>query len=588
MNHPPTPSQSPTPDDSGPSPSPHTVPVDAASPVLPTSPATAVSGTVGAYDLLEVIQQGGMGIVYLARHRTLGRLTALKTLRTDTRSADRPLERFDREMRAAARLRHPNIVPIYEVGTHQGRPYFAMAYLPGGNLASRRHNLSQDPNAVLALVEKVARAVHYAHERGVLHRDLKPANVLLDENGEPLVADFGLAKLHDETAEATQTGFVMGTPAYMAPEQAAGNSTAIGPWTDVWALGIMLYELLADRRPFVAEQGEDLRQKIRDETPPPLRTVRTEVNPDVEAVVARCLEKAPHRRYATALDLADALARCRGATPPARPRRHRLRQLFKNRNVRIGAVILAALALGGLTMMLLSGNGSSPTEDLPPTSRPEQLVLLGESGPPAPLRWLAGERGAANLRRQPDLPFGFHTDQVALVELLPRPPWPHFHFEAQVRHEHAAKWSQVGLFFAHRTHDIKGDLVHGYWRVGFADLGSTAGQRTLAASRLRGDPAPLLMGSLAVSRLDETFERLPVPPGALPPWRLLAVDVTGLEVQAFLDGKPFAHALLEGLNDRIAAVLDDFPRVPHVQGGLGIYVSGGSASFKAVVLKRLP
>src|SRR5262245_7082032 len=244
-------------------------------------PATERSalGRVGPYELIEKLAVGGMGIVWKAQHRTLGRIVALKTMRADAATHAEHAERFNREMRAAARLSHPHIVPIFEVDQDQDRPYYAMAFLPGGSLDKHLGRFwDASPEKAVGLLLPVARAVAHAHEQGVVHRDLKPGNVLLDEQDQPHVSDFGLARFLDSDEALTQTGVVLRTPAYMAPEQAIARAADIGPATDVWAVGVMLYELLTGRRPFTGENGETVKMKILTEAPLPPRTLRPDLS----------------------------------------------------------------------------------------------------------------------------------------------------------------------------------------------------------------------------------------------------------------------------------------------------------------------
>ena len=223
-------------------------------------------GVFGAYELLEIIAEGGMGVVYKARDAVLNRVVALKTLRAGSRAGVEEVERSSPQARAAAMFSHPHIVPVYEVGRHEDHHYFCMAFISGGNLTAHKVHFSGNPRKAVALLEKVARAVHYAHSKGVLHRDLKPSNILLDERGEPQVSDFGLAKILDGDVELTQTGVALGTPPYMSPEQSTGG--IVGPGTDVWSLGVVLYELLVGRRPFLADERGGLMQAIRHGNPP--------------------------------------------------------------------------------------------------------------------------------------------------------------------------------------------------------------------------------------------------------------------------------------------------------------------------------
>jgi serine/threonine-protein kinase len=260
------------------------------------------------YEVLAAVGQGGAGIVYRARDCALGREVALKMLRGGVLAGPTGRRRFHAEAQALARLDHPHVAPIYAAGEHQGKPYFTMKYLPGGSLARHLARFGADPRAAAALVEKVARAVHYLHGKNILHRDLKPLNILLDEHDEPCVSDFGLAKFLDADMGLTRTGAVMGTLPYMAPEQAEGRPEAVGPATDVWALGVILYELLTGRRPFATAGRMDLARLIATADPPAPRSVRPDLDPALEAIVRQCLEKAPARRYAAAGALADDLA----------------------------------------------------------------------------------------------------------------------------------------------------------------------------------------------------------------------------------------------------------------------------------------
>jgi hypothetical protein len=289
-------------EDKGPSP-----PGGVGSPAA-TPPAGDPPKTFGRYALLKELARGGMGIVYMARDTVLDRVVALKTVQAAVADLTPELqERFYREARAVARLSHPHIVPIYDIGRHDGQDFFAMAFMPGGRLDRHAQRFSE-PAAAAGLLEKIARAVHGVHEHGILHRDLKPANILLDEHGEPRVSDFGLAKFRDAEVDITNPGAVLGTPSYMAPEQARGQTDRIGPATDVWALGVILYELVSGRKPFQATRREVVASLICTEDPPRPASLRQGLDSDLERIILRCLEKEPERRY-TALALADDLHR---------------------------------------------------------------------------------------------------------------------------------------------------------------------------------------------------------------------------------------------------------------------------------------
>lgn len=262
----------------------------------------------GDYEIECELGRGGMGIVYLARQKKLNRKVALKML-TGHYGPDE-LHRFLEEAETAAGLSHTNIAHIYEVGEHDGTPFFSMEYVDGGTLADSLRKEQPSPRDAAELMISIARAVHHAHENGVVHRDMKPANVLLAAEGVPKVADFGIAKRLNDDLQLTRTGAVIGTPTYMAPEQAKGNSRHVGPPADVYSLGAILYELLAGRPPFLPEDNETaITLRVLTEEPVSPAWHRPEIPRDLETICMKCLQKEPHHRYPTAKALADDLRR---------------------------------------------------------------------------------------------------------------------------------------------------------------------------------------------------------------------------------------------------------------------------------------
>ena len=286
----------------------------------PTRPlAKPRSPAVPGYEILDELGRGGMGVVYKARHLKLGRVVALKMILAGGHAGRQDLDRFQTEAEAVARLQHPGIVQIHEVGEHEGLPYLSLEYVAAGSLAAKLHGNPWPAPRAAELVEQLARAVDHAHQAGIVHRDLKPGNVLLAADGTPKVTDFGLAKKLDAAADATRTGAVMGTPSYMAPEQAQGRTRDVGPAADVYALGAVLYELLTGRPPFKgATTLETLAQVVAHEPVPPSHLAT--VPHDLETVCMKCLRKEAGKRYGSAAELADDLRRFRASEPiRARP-----------------------------------------------------------------------------------------------------------------------------------------------------------------------------------------------------------------------------------------------------------------------------
>jgi eukaryotic-like serine/threonine-protein kinase len=275
---------------------------------------------VEGLEILGELGRGGMGVVSKARDVRLGRLVALKTIYETQRAAPGALERFRLEAQAVARLDHPNIVQIHEVGEHRGRPYVVLEYIAGGSLDQRLKENPLAPRQAAELVETLALAVDAVHRAGIIHRDLKPSNILMTADGTPKVSDFGLAKLLDEDSARTASGELLGSPCYMAPEQAAGHAKQVGRGTDVYALGVILFEALTGRPPFLGQTRQETLNLILSTDPVPPRRLRPDVPRDLDAICLKCLEKDPRHRYPTAADLAADL-RCYldGATVRARP-----------------------------------------------------------------------------------------------------------------------------------------------------------------------------------------------------------------------------------------------------------------------------
>jgi predicted Ser/Thr protein kinase len=281
---------------------------DAFGPVADTpSGALELPCRLGGYELLEELGRGGMGVVYRARQLGLDREVAVKMILRGQLASPVDRERFRAEAESAARLDHPNIVPVYEVGESEGRPFFSMKYIAGRTLSqvlAERPLPARDAASILAAV---SRAIHFAHQKGVLHRDLKPSNILLDAEGEAHITDFGLAKRITEPGSLTKSGAILGTPSYMAPEQAAGARGEVGPASDVYSLGAVLYHTLTGRPPFQAASPVDTVLLVLEQDPVPPRVINPKVDRDLEMIALRCLQKPADLRYASADALADDL-----------------------------------------------------------------------------------------------------------------------------------------------------------------------------------------------------------------------------------------------------------------------------------------
>ncbi len=317
-------------------------------------------GRFGPYGILRVLGSGGMGVVLAARQEHPRRVVALKMILAGPLGSRQRQARFQSEPEVVARLQHPNIVQVHEVGDHGGRPYYTMEYLDGGSLAQKLAAAPLAPRAAAELTEALARAVHFAHERGFVHRDLKPANVLLAEDGTPKVADFGLAKqFGGEPSDPaspyrTESGAILGTPGYMAPEQAEGKKD-IGPAADVYALGAILYECLTGRPPFRAATVLETLEQVRSQEPVPISRLQPTVPRDLQTICLKCLHKDPARRFASAEALADDLGRfLRGEPIRARPvsRRERLWKWARRK-----PALAALLAVSGLSLVTLVAGG---------------------------------------------------------------------------------------------------------------------------------------------------------------------------------------------------------------------------------------
>ena len=431
--------------------------------------------TVGDYEVLSEIPGGGMGVVFRARQRSLNRLVALKRIRSGRVAGTADVERFRTEAQAAARLDHPNIVPIYEVGEHEGSPFFSMKLIEGVSLAEAirtkdprfalarsdperevtREEAKRRQERIAALMVKVARAVQHAHDHDVLHRDLKPGNILLDAPGEPHLTDFGLAKLVERSSTATLTTAILGTPDYMSPEQAAGKAKSITTAADIYGLGAILYELLTGTPPFRAESIQETLQQVQEREPVRPRLHHPQVAADLEVICLKCLEKEPGDRYATAGAVAEDLERwLRGepiiARPAAWPERARKWLRRHPVTVRVGAAAAASLLAAGFVVSQLA-NDYRDQRFRQEMQRVENLFAKGDR-----------RTAVATLARLARMHWGDTADRVVAERLLnaliqhsflvpAAPPWS--------EGTRLVRWSQDGRFLVTADTNSEGSVV---------------------------------------------------------------------------------------------------------------------------------
>src|SRR5215472_8234331 len=339
--------------------------------------AATMLGELGDYELLEEIGRGGQGVVFRARQKRLNRTVALKVISLGQWASKAHLKRFRREAEAAASLDHPCIVPIYEVDERDGSCYFSMKFVEGGQLDEVTRREPMPIRRAVELIAKVARTVHYAHEHGILHRDIKPGNILLDAKGEPHLTDFGLARLVESESSVTQTLDVLGTPSYMAPEQASGEHTAITRITDVYGLGAVLYQLLTGQPPFAGGATYETIKLLLDTEPRRPRLWNSKIDRDLSTICLKCLEKDPKRRYSSALALAEDLERWL-KHEPIKARRTGLitrgrKWIRRNPSFAVMAAMLVVLALPLGVMIWKGETGQLPASNL---AAPEKSIAV--------------------------------------------------------------------------------------------------------------------------------------------------------------------------------------------------------------------
>ncbi len=426
---------------------------------------------IPGYQLLRVLGQGGAGIVYLARQVKADRVVALKMLRAGAEASIHDRLRFRTEAAAIARLNHPHVVQIYDVGDHAGCLYFSLEYCPNGSLAGRLANGPLAPREAATVAAQLAHGVAAAHAEGILHRDLKPGNVLLTADDVPKLTDFGLAKRHGPDSGpggkggVTVSGDVLGTPSYMAPEQAAGQVREIGPRTDVYALGATLYEMLVGVPPFRGDGPVATALLVLTADPVPPRSHRPDVPAELEAICLKCLAKKPDGRYPTADAVAGDLERWLRGEPtvarPLGPAGRALRYARRKRQFIAGvaaAVLIAVAAFVTARALAPETAGVEPDPDAPlreyqrRIDRGAPAVLIGPTGPPAWHRWALG-RGTIGESVKHRGAWQVGADEVAVLELLPDPGRDSYRLSAEfniLAAESSPSKVQAGVYFGYQ------------------------------------------------------------------------------------------------------------------------------------------
>jgi tRNA A-37 threonylcarbamoyl transferase component Bud32 len=586
---------------------------------------------IGDYEIRGWLGRGGMGVVYRGWDPGLKRAVAVKVIRPSVidqslKKSSELTVRFEREREVLGRLEHEHIVPVYSSGLSDGRPYVAMAFMAGGSLRDRFRDLSrQGPRAAAAFIEKVARGVHTAHQLGVLHRDLKPANILLDAKGEPRVSDFGLAKFWspDEwsedscigvaefddprAGELTGTGVQPGTPAYMAPEQFEPGFGRIGPATDVWAIGVILFELVSGSRPFAAEDDSPLWRQVCNAPAPRCRSPHYRVPRWLQEIIARCLAKKPADRYPSAATLAAALQ-----TGLRRTRR---------RAWALGSVAVLALVLlvglgGGQWLLpdligdwnqsvvshsrvenpgLAFAKSAEVRKAIADLEQKKDVVLIDETHR-APYWWVLGKETGRGVESQPGwLTLHSKWASPAAAEFLPRLPPGKYRIRALIQHDEGNNFSKVGLYVGgYYWESAEGRHLHCI-ALHYQDVGHEANEPPRPGKETNSI-APfgtVLTGEIRTrsSHWDNVSQAGAVdfnsaaaanrrPAG----FRVVEFEVSGSGVEGWFDGHRAGFQSLHDTNETLQRLRRGYadlnPENPPMWGGLGFLVFNGTLSVR--------
>jgi len=554
---------------------------------------------VGPYLVLGVLGHGGMGVVYCAVHPVLNRMVALKTLYPGGENRSDTLARFRLEGEVVARLEHPNIVRIYDFDEYGGAPYFAMELVEGETLAEKLRRGRLELREAAELVRTIASAVGYAHRQKVVHRDLKPSNVLIGRDGTLKVTDFGLAKILEEgRGGLTQTDAVMGTPSYMAPEQAAGRAAEVGPRTDVYALGAILYEALVGAPPFVGESKSGVLELVRKGDMVRLSDRRPDIPAALEAICLKCLELLPSDRYATADGLEAELDRWLKGEPtqtrrPGRPRR--LLRRMKDRRV-IAGILTVAVGVGLVAALPPAWKKTTATASPTEIRTPDGRLL--------PFRVRYGD-DKTKVTTDADGTIRVDAWDLCLVEYTPGPDEVPYRFRASVRHEMGHEGGYVGLYFGHQAFAGTFGETHLFGKMTYNDIWPRS-EGFLALKKNPDQPKNLVRLDFVtcVTGQDRAWSAMTRPAAGAPfevcggrgnCWRDLEVVVAADGIGGTWEGRGFgrvsAGTITTAFTDDLQRARQKNPDDNHLRavagryhplGSVGLVVERSSASFRRV------
>lgn len=551
------------------------------------------------YAVIDLIDDGGMGTVYMVHDTRLKRIVALKTIKVGLNSVT-DVERFHREATALAQLNHPNVVAIHGSGTCEHGHYFTMPYLSHGGLSKHLARCAGDPALAVTIMARVARAMAEVHRQGIYHRDLKPSNILLDARDEPLVSDFGLARWHERASNLTQSEAVLGTPAYMAPEQAAGKNKQIDARTDVWALGVTLYELLAQKRPFAGKTLQEVTPHILHDDPPSLKATQLGTDRDLEAIVFKCLRKNPNERFQTADALADELERWLKHEPiQTVPESWPHWAWRKARPHAIGATLLlttAALLAWSLWVYFrpvpqpprVDPQGIGTANDLAALRAELQangkLTLLADNRPPRWARWVPDHAGAYGPAGQ-HATFSIHSDLRAMLELLPEVPMESYRIRAEIQRDRLHQGTRCGIYVCQK--ETASLSAREFLVVEFAGNDGDANGRVSVEKVFDSQPELAKGFYHAGALVSQSYSSVPES------WQKLRIDVSGSGLQAAINDKELKFVTAKMI-DHVSVSLNSQP--PNIEttinpyspgGGVGLFLLSGAFSCRNFTLEPL-